>query len=140
MAERIKRGRGWCERPKQKRAPMNTPSPVPQVDELLPCPFCGSTNIDPKGWMSADRSGPACDDCEGSCDTVERWNNRKSPASPSPDAGVIAEIGKRHEHDDRELQPLYRALAGLPRNVMHDDRATLLRILKSRTEQAGGGE
>lgn len=43
---------------------------------LLPCPFCGSTNIDPEGWASTDRAGPACDDCAGSAETAEIWNKR----------------------------------------------------------------
>lgn len=46
---------------------------------LLPCPFCGSADIDPEGWASTDRAGPACNNCSGSADTVELWNSR--PAS-----------------------------------------------------------
>jgi hypothetical protein len=52
----------------------------PDTHGLLPCPFCGSNNIDPEGWASADRSGPACDDCSCSADTIERWNTRPSEA------------------------------------------------------------
>jgi hypothetical protein len=48
--------------------------------KLLPCPFCGSRNVDPEGWVSTDRSGPACDDCCGSANTVELWNSRPSLA------------------------------------------------------------
>lgn len=44
--------------------------------DLLPCPFCGSTKIDPEGWASTDRAGPACDDCAGSADTIALWNSR----------------------------------------------------------------
>lgn len=44
--------------------------------KLLPCPFCASTNIDPTGWASTEREGPACDDCSATADTVERWNTR----------------------------------------------------------------
>lgn len=44
--------------------------------KLLPCPFCGSTNIDPEGWASTTLKGPACDDCSGSAETVEQWNKR----------------------------------------------------------------
>jgi hypothetical protein len=46
------------------------------VERLLPCPFCGGTNIDPEGWVSTERKGPACDDCAGCADTVELWNSR----------------------------------------------------------------
>lgn len=47
---------------------------------LRPCPFCGGPG-DPEGWMSCEpdgsnkKTGPACDECGGSTDTVARWNN-----------------------------------------------------------------
>lgn len=52
---------------------------------LKPCPFCGSENIDPKGWMtSGGVAGPACDDCGASAgcatqtteENVQAWNRR----------------------------------------------------------------
>lgn len=49
---------------------------------LKPCPFCGSTNVDPEGWAATDadgnnlREGPCCDDCNASADSVEAWNTR----------------------------------------------------------------
>lgn len=43
---------------------------------LKACPFCGSNDIDPEGWASTDRAGPACMNCSGSADTVELWNAR----------------------------------------------------------------
>lgn len=52
------------------------------MTQLLPCPFCGSTNVDPEGWMSVNqdgtqkKTGPACDECGGSTESVERWNSR----------------------------------------------------------------
>lgn len=53
-------------------------------EKLKPCPFCGSPNIDPKGWGSTQTSGPACDDCGASAgssfkseeENVEAWNRR----------------------------------------------------------------
>lgn len=47
---------------------------------LLPCPFCGCADIDPTGWASTDREGPACNECSASADTVERWNTRPRAA------------------------------------------------------------
>ena len=52
--------------------------------ELLPCPFCGSENIDAQGWASTDSAGPACDDCGASAggvkgtlqDNITAWNTR----------------------------------------------------------------
>jgi hypothetical protein len=49
---------------------------------LLPCPFCGSTSIDPAGWASLDDHGPACDDCSGSAQTVALWNGRPLAQAP----------------------------------------------------------
>lgn len=62
------------------------PAPRPETAEvpLLPCPFCGSSNVDHHGWASNDgRFGPACDDCSGSAETAERWNSRPHAASPA---------------------------------------------------------
>lgn len=62
--------------------------------DLKPCPFCASINIDPEGWMSRDgdgtpHTGPACDDCGASADSIERWNNRpliaRAEGRPSPE-------------------------------------------------------
>ncbi len=49
--------------------------------KLLPCPFCGSPNADPAGWMSGSEAegyftGPACDDCGGAAGSIEHWNTR----------------------------------------------------------------
>lgn len=71
-------------------------------EALKPCPFCGSPKIDPEGWSRSDGvTGPACDDCGASAESVAQWNS----------TGIIAEIGaerKRQieaegwtrEHDD----------------------------------------
>jgi len=58
-----------------------------EAAKLLPCPFCGSANIDPEGWVSTERKGPACDDCAGCADTVELWNSR--PLSQAGAGGVV---------------------------------------------------
>lgn len=53
-----------------------------EAPELKPCPFCKSVNVSAEGWMRNDgKTGPACDDCGGSADTVDLWN-----AAPRTDA------------------------------------------------------
>lgn len=67
-------------------------------EELLACPFCGSSNIDPTGWSTLpeyaktpeERSGPACDDCGATATSIQHWNTRT--ASPRPDGKALAEI------------------------------------------------
>ncbi|WP_208450548.1 hypothetical protein [Burkholderia contaminans] len=54
-----------------------------------PCPFCGSENVDPKGWLANDgRSGPACDDCGATAESVEGWNCRAQPEPQMADERV----------------------------------------------------
>jgi len=66
------------------------------VEKLLPCPFCNSTNIDPEGWKSSDgTSGPACDDCCGSANSIVEWNTRPREGSPPP--AVEGGSGEQHE-------------------------------------------
>jgi hypothetical protein len=60
---------------------------TPREPTLKPCPFCGSSNIDPAGWMDGDgNAGPACDDCGASAESVDAWNRRVAPATAGEDA------------------------------------------------------
>lgn len=44
-------------------------------ETMEPCPFCGSTNTDPKEWMAGDGSqGPGCENCGATARNVEEWN------------------------------------------------------------------
>jgi hypothetical protein len=56
---------------------------VTEKVELLPCPFCGSADIDPTFWMSGDKQstrkqGPGCNDCNATAESVADWNRRAS--------------------------------------------------------------
>jgi len=57
------------------------------MTQLLPCPFCGSTDIDTEFWAGGDYesgnavSGPGCMDCGATAETAEKWNCR-TPLSP----------------------------------------------------------
>lgn len=71
---------------------------------LAPCPFCGSSNIDPKGWATLpeyaktpeERSGPACDDCGASAQSIQQWNNRRAPLAATR-TGTVAKAKKLYE-------------------------------------------
>lgn len=83
-------------------SPLYAHPPIAQLagpgDErgLLPCPFCGSLEIDPEGWSSTDTKGPACDDCGASAGEVSKnhaeniaaWNQRTTLRTPAVPAGV----------------------------------------------------
>lgn len=44
---------------------------------ILECPFCGSDDVDARGWKSNDgKTGPACNNCNGTADTIDLWNGR----------------------------------------------------------------
>ena len=55
-----------------------TPTQAPAAKEgLLPCPFCKSVDIDPKGWLAGDGSfGPQCMTCGATAESKEKWNTR----------------------------------------------------------------
>lgn len=54
---------------------------------LLPCPFCGGSNIDPAEWFNNDgKSGPGCVDCGAIAESAVDWN-RRGPA-PTSEPGV----------------------------------------------------
>ena len=56
-----------------------------ETPELLPCPFCGSSEVNPEGWYSMTTRvfgpdcvvlGPACDECGSIARTIAAWNTR----------------------------------------------------------------
>ena len=47
--------------------------------KLLPCPFCGSEDVDASFWMSKEGSGPGCMSCGSTAETVAIWNSRSDP-------------------------------------------------------------
>jgi len=67
--------------------------PLPDDAGLEPCPFCGSKDIDPEGWASTDKKGPACDGCGALAETVEIWNTRYLQAV-KPDIEKVAPCKK----------------------------------------------
>lgn len=83
-------------------SPAQEPKPAtPNEAGLLPCPFCKSTDVDPRGWLRGDGvSGPACSNCGGSAETVELWNAATAQeAMALPDEPLlrfeIVDVGSR---------------------------------------------
>ena len=52
-------------------------------DELLPCPFCGSSDVDHEGLSSIIDTRPACNNCGASTDGD--WNARHTHTAISLD-------------------------------------------------------
>lgn len=81
------------DKPQSSPLPSLTERPAPSG--LLPCPFCGSREVDPAGWAShnpetgENREGPACDDCGASAESAAAWNTR----TPQPRHDVEGERG-----------------------------------------------
>jgi len=71
-------------RKKGKFVPVLIVRKEPQMSELKDldlepdiCPFCGSDNVDPIGWKNGEgETGPSCNDCGATADSVEEWNTR----------------------------------------------------------------
>lgn len=67
---------------------------------LLPCPFCGSNDVDADGWSNTEGvTGPACNNC-GACagevsknaaDNIAAWNTRTPPSAPACAPGGVNE-------------------------------------------------
>jgi hypothetical protein len=49
---------------------------VGTVKALLPCPFCGSTNVIAQNAEFNHLVFVECQDCFGTADSVEQWNTR----------------------------------------------------------------
>lgn len=61
---------------------------------LAPCPFCGSTDIDPMGWSDGNgNDGPQCNECGATAESITGWNRRaaQQAAAPGFSSGVSAE-------------------------------------------------
>lgn len=98
--------------------------------ELKPCPFCGSKEIDPRGWASTDSAGPACDDCGAATgdvgDTLEEnirlWNTRVSQwlpieSAPRTTRSILVWCPERQNQymvswDDRYEEGEWRTVGG----------------------------
>jgi len=59
---------------------MSNETKTPQPGEYLivmPCPFCGQSDIDLEGWKNnKGDTGPQCLSCGATCESVIAWNNR----------------------------------------------------------------
>lgn len=81
-----------------------------EKEKLLPCPFCGGTNIHYDFWMNGNGDqGPGCMDCDACADSVKAWNTRATP-NPAPE---VVEALKEARATLEFIEPLIKA-AGVP--------------------------
>ncbi len=52
-------------------------NPIYKEELLIPCPFCGSVDIDKDGVLSNDgTTSPQCMNCGATADSIKLWNKR----------------------------------------------------------------
>lgn len=87
-----------------------TPASPVSAEEVLPCPFCNSTNLNIiKG---IHRKPVACNDCLGNSPSLENWNRSATAPSgakvpgwqpietaPKNGAGLIARSGYKYDNE-----------------------------------------
>lgn len=75
----------------------------------LPCPFCGSTDVDPTFWMNGDGvSGPGCNQC-GATGEPDGWNKRVLNVDRLVEALCRMTSGVNIAPIDRDLGDAFRA-------------------------------
>ncbi len=92
------------------------------MNKLLPCPFCGSHDVDEELWVSTyEESGPGCDNCGATARTVESWNTRHTPEGwlmlHAAAVNALSEMPVAGESDkqDEARMELIDALAAAPK-------------------------
>ena len=116
---------------------MTSPNtPTAALEELKPCPFCGSRDIDPEFWASVDRSGPACSNCGASADTVVLWNTRSPEAlSAQPTLSDMAALSASdaacYAYPGEDDGPLREAFVEGARHVTQPQQAVAWRPIES---------
>jgi hypothetical protein len=60
-------------------------------EALIPCPFCGSDDIDPAFVMYANDAecSPGCNNCGATAETAEKWNARSGAAQQPIDLDLV---------------------------------------------------
>jgi hypothetical protein len=98
---------------------MSNPTELP---DLLPCPFCGGTNIDPAEWSASDgKSGPGCGDCGALAESADDWNRRAQPEGEAPQADWISAVVRDvAELPDRDSPPGREDMMLVTVNELHD--------------------
>jgi len=99
-------------------------------EELLPCPFCGSADIDPDEWASLETSGPGCAECgagagsvhQSRADNIAAWNSRAAPTeSEQPSTGALDRETREEGYRAGYLHALGLARAGVPTKQFERD-------------------
>jgi hypothetical protein len=92
-----------------------------ETPELLPCPFCGSSEVNPEGWYRMTTRvfggdcvvlGLACDECGSSAKTIDAWNTRADLADKRIEE-LEAQLAAMTAERDRLEQRYQREVLGL---------------------------
>lgn len=118
------------------------------TNELLPCPFCGCTEIDPAEWMSETDSGPGCPECGALADSVEKWNSRR-PSKPDATVREALEIAEHHagivyefakERDNGDLKSGWNHVHAHASSAYHRIQKALAAHIRAQSGKVGEWE
>lgn len=72
--------------------------------DLLPCPFCGSADLDVRFWASEWSAGPGCNSCGATSEDAEGWNLRafRSPKTATGVAACVANLREQQTQLDAD--------------------------------------
>lgn len=74
--------------------------------EILPCPFCGSGDVDAAGWLDGQgKRGPECLGCGATAQTVEYWNRRHKPEGADFHLDMVAHMHRQIAFSTRTFGP-----------------------------------
>jgi hypothetical protein len=97
------------------------------LEKLLPCPFCGSANIDPAGWSGIDeKGGPGCGNCGALADSAELWNRRATAPHAGPGPAEIRNITQIERSSDQSVRVTFtsaRAASAFSASLAHTQAA-----------------
>jgi len=88
-------------------------------EPLKSCPFCQSDDIDPVGWASLSATGPTCNACGASAQSVADWNIRAPNPRIAKLEGLLREAQVNFKAGTRNVDLLNRIADALEKSNDH---------------------